>query len=85
MYGPDLTLETKQVDNCRSIETFMHLRFREQQIGGELFDKAFLQEYSACLKTAGQLLPVLHRLPSRAINRSKTRKAESTDIAEMQE
>lgn len=65
VYGPDLTMETKHVDNCRKIETFMHLRFRENQIGGELFDKAFQQEYSACLKTAGKLLPVLHHRPCR--------------------
>lgn len=65
VYGPDLTIETKQVDNCRSIETFMHLRFREQTLGGELFDKAYLQEYIACLKTAGEFLPVLPRRPSK--------------------
>ena len=61
VYGPDLTIETKHVGDCRKIETFVHLRFREQRLGGELFDKAFLQEYSACLKTAGELLPVLRR------------------------
>ena len=65
VYGPDLTIETKHVDNCRGIETFMHLRFRERRLGGELFDKGFIHEYSACLKTAGELLPVLRRLPSK--------------------
>ena len=62
VYGPNLTMETKHVSDCRKIEAFVHLRFREQRLGGELFDKAFLHEYSACLKTAGELLPVLRRL-----------------------
>lgn len=62
VYGPDLHLQTKQVSDCRSIEAFVHLRFQKHRLGGELFDKAFLHEYTACLKTAGELVPVLqHR------------------------
>ena len=61
VYGPDLRLETKHVGDCRAIESFVHLRFEEQCLGRELFDKNYLEEYSACIKTAGELLPVLIR------------------------
>lgn len=57
VYGPDLRLETKHVGDCRAIES----RFNEHRLGGELFDKSRLEEYSACIKTAGELLPVLVR------------------------
>lgn len=69
VYGPNLHLETKLVSDCRSLETFVHLRFGQQRLGNELFDKSYLHEYSACIKKAGELLPVLRKRLPREVGR----------------
>ncbi len=44
-YGPTLEMTTAIVSDCGAAEAELHRRFEQHSLGGELFDKRFLQDY----------------------------------------
>lgn len=44
-YGPSLSMETAFVEDCVWAEAALHNKFRQHSLGGELFQKTFLQAY----------------------------------------
>ena len=45
-YGPSLTIKSAFVEDCVRVEATLHTQFQQHNLGGELFDKAFLQAYN---------------------------------------